>query len=184
MRAFILCDTAGVEFAAVGCPSADMLDAPAEGLQWVETTHPVNQYTVELVDGEFVPVLRVRSEATVFELAVSEARNRIKLARDVFEYSSFTWDGSRFDSNSASQARLMGLVSLAQMALATSTPFEIDWTLADNSTRTLSAMDALGIGQALGAHVQTAHVTARGLKALVAAATTIEEVDAIAWPSA
>lgn len=185
MAAFSLCTSAdGVEIMAMEAPSPNDLPAPDEGQQWVAIPSPIQENTVALIAGEIVPVPRVMSAALAFDLAMTGKRARINVWRAAFEYGSFTWDGSVFDSNRDSQARLMGLVSLAQMALATATPFEIDWTLADNTTRTLSAMDALGIGQALGAHVQTAHVTARGLKALVAAATTIEEVDAIAWPPA
>ena len=184
MKAYILTDDAGVEHHGVEVPDATALTPAPEGQRWVEVPTPVREHTVAVIDGEVVPVVRVFDAQLTLDLAKSSRIEAIKSARDNFEYGSFTWDGSVFDSNRDSQARLMGLVSLAQMALATATPFEIDWTLADNTTRTLSAMDALGIGQALGTHVQTAHVTARGLKALVAAATTIEEVDAIAWPPA
>lgn len=183
MKAFVLCGADGVEIRALECSAEEMLDTPAEGEQWHQVPRPVSANTVALVDGQIVPVLRMRSPAKALDIAKGAKRVAIQQARDTREFSLFYWDSSAFDADRDSQGRLMGLVSLAQMALATATPFEIDWTLADNTTRTLSAMDALGIGQALGAHVQAAHYTARALKQQVEAATAAEEVDAISWPS-
>ncbi len=183
MKGYILVDSLGTQLGAVEVTTPGQLWDAAVGETWLETPTPVADWIVELIDGELVLMPRVIPASQILQSAKRDRLAFVRAARNRAEYSPFIWDGSRFDADTASQARLMGLVSLAQMALATSTPFEIDWTLADNTTRTLSAMDALGIGQALGAHVLTAHVTARGLKALVAAATTIEEVEAIAWPT-
>jgi hypothetical protein len=183
MKGYILVDAQGTQLGAVEVTTPGQLWDAADGEAWLETPIPVADWVVELFDGELVLMPRVIPASQLLQVAKRDRLNFIRAARSRVEYAPFIWNGSRFDADTASQARLMGLVSLAQMALATSAPFAIDWTLADNTTRTLSAMDALGIGQALGAHVQAAHYTARELKQQVAAATTIEEVDAIAWPS-
>lgn len=104
-----------------------------------------------------------------------------KLIRADREFGGFTWDGSVFDSDPQSQARIQGGVQLATMAAAQ--PFSIDWTLADNTIRTLSAADMIAVGVALAAHVQGVHATARALRAQIEAATTIAEIEAISWPS-
>lgn len=105
----------------------------------------------------------------------------IKAARDAEEFSTFTWDNSVFDCTATSQARIQGGVQLAQIALSSSIPFSIVWTLADNSTRTLSATEMIAVGEALASKVIAAHSTARVLRNAIEAAQTKEEVSAINW---
>jgi hypothetical protein len=102
----------------------------------------------------------------------------IKDARDAAQYGGFAWDGSTFDSDAVSQGRIQGAV---QLAGAIGSTFAIDWTLADNTVRTLSAADMLNVGIALGQHVQAQFTKARTLRAQIDAATTAEAVAAIAW---
>lgn len=104
----------------------------------------------------------------------------IKAARDAAEFGGFTWDGSVFDSDLISQSRIQGATQLAGLAPMT---FSLDWTLADNSVRTLNAMQMIAVGEALGAHVATQHSIGRSLRAAIEAATSAAELDAIAWPA-
>ena len=104
----------------------------------------------------------------------------IKQARTQAEYAGFTWDGSTFDSDAISQNRITGAVTLAQL----SPSFTIDWTLADNTVRTLGQMDMFQVGEALGFHVQTQFVRGQSLREQIATATTREAVEAIVWPVA
>lgn len=106
--------------------------------------------------------------------------NQIKAARDAAEFGGFTWDGSAFDSDLTSQSRIQGAAQLAALAPTT---FSIDWTLADNSVRTLNAAQMTAVGEALGAHVATQHAIGRTLRTAIEAATTPGELDAIAWPA-
>lgn len=101
----------------------------------------------------------------------------IKQARSVVEYGGFTWDTSTFDSDAISQARIQGAVQLAGM----SADFAIDWTLADNAARTLSAANMLAVGAALGLHVASQFAKARGLRAQVEAAASAAELTLIGW---
>lgn len=101
----------------------------------------------------------------------------IKAARSSAEYGGFTWDGSAFDSDAISQARIQGAVQLAGMA----PEFSIDWTLANNEVRTLSAADMLAVGAALGLHVATQFNRARVLREQIEVATTADAVAAIVW---
>lgn len=102
---------------------------------------------------------------------------QIKRDRDKAEFGGFTWDGSPFDSDAISQSRIQGAVQLAAMAPG----FTIDWTLANNSVRNLSAADLANVGAALGMHVATQHAKARLLRSQIEAATTVAEVDAVTW---
>lgn len=107
---------------------------------------------------------------------------QIKRWRNSVEYSTFKWNGSTFDADMASQGRIQGAFQLANLALATNAEFSINWTLADNTELTMSAMDVVGMGRALAQHIITAHTIARSLKAAVGAATTLDEVEAVVWP--
>lgn len=101
----------------------------------------------------------------------------IRAARDAAEYGGFVWDGSAFDSDTASQQRIIGASQLATL-----TPgFSIDWTLSDNAVRTLNAQEMNQVGMALGQHVNNQHVKGRDLRQQVEAAQTKAEVDAIVW---
>lgn len=110
---------------------------------------------------------------------------RIKAARSAAEYGGFDWthDGAvhRFDADAESQRRIQGAAQMAQLALAQAQPFEIVWTLADNSTVTLDAADMIAVGMAMAAHVNACHVRGRELRAQIEAAATKAELDAIAW---
>lgn len=101
----------------------------------------------------------------------------IKAARNEAEFGGFTWDGSIFDSDQVSQARIQGAVLLA----ASNPDFVVDWTLADNTVRTLTADDLITISQALGEHVSLQHSRARDARALLDQATSIREVQAISF---
>jgi hypothetical protein len=101
----------------------------------------------------------------------------IKQARSNAEYAGFTWDGSVFDSDAISQNRSTGAGTLAQL----SPGFTIDWTLADNSVRTLNQADMIAVGVALGVHVQTQFARAQGLRLQIEAASTPGQVAAVVW---
>ena len=101
----------------------------------------------------------------------------IKAARDSEEFGGFDWGGSRFDSNAISQNRIPVYVQLAVMSPA----FTIEWTLADNSVRTLDAAGMAAVGAALGAHVAAQHAQARSLRLQIDAATSLAQLENINW---
>lgn len=101
----------------------------------------------------------------------------IKAARDKAEFGGFTWDGSIFDSDQVSQARIQSAV-----LLATGNPnFVVDWTLADNTVRSLTADDMIVLSLTLGEHVSLQHSRARSARALLDQATSISEVQSISF---
>jgi hypothetical protein len=103
----------------------------------------------------------------------------IKAARDAAEHGGFTWDGSVFDSDPESQTKIVGATQLANMNPAS---FLMDWTLKDNTVRTLTGAQMISVGQALAVHVNAQHVLGRTLRQQIEAATTAAEVNAIHWP--
>lgn len=107
----------------------------------------------------------------------------IKSAREAAEFGGFTWDGSTFDSDRESQSRIQGAAQLATLAMLSSQQFSVDWTLADNTVRTLSGADMLAVGQQMGVHIMTTHATGRALRDATEAATTSEELGTITWPA-
>lgn len=116
-------------------------------------------------------------------LALRDARwSQIKAQRDAVEFGGYTWDGSTFDSDRESQARIMGAVQMAVLAAAAGQPFAIAWTLADNTVRTLSGADMVAVGLALGQHVATAHAVGRAMREQIEAAQSAEDLATINWP--
>ena len=105
----------------------------------------------------------------------------IKQHREAAENGGFTWGGSPFDSDPLSRSRIQGAAQLATLAKINNQPFSIDWTLADNSVRTLNAQEMIEVGMALGAHINEQHVRARQLREQIEAATTPEQVQAVRW---
>jgi hypothetical protein len=99
----------------------------------------------------------------------------MKASRTLAEHGGFTWDGSVFDSDPTSQNRITGAVTLAMLSPA----FAIDWTLADNTVRTLSQTDMMQVGAALGVHVGTQFAKAQAFRTLIYAASTVAELNNI-----
>lgn len=113
---------------------------------------------------------------TLDDLKGEKWRN-IKANRDSHEYGGFTWDGSVFDSDATSQQRIAGALQLAQL----STTFIIDWTLADNSIRTLDAQEMGYVALALGSHVSEVFSHAQELRAQIEETSSIEQLETIHW---
>jgi hypothetical protein len=101
----------------------------------------------------------------------------IKQARNDAEFGGFLWDGSRFDSDQISQQRIQGMVQIANL----DSSMEMDWTLADNSVRTLNSEQGIALGLALAAHVNEQHAKARILRMAIDSATSAEQVAAVVW---
>ena len=54
--------------------------------------------------------------------------------------------------------------------------------LADNAVRALTGADMLAVGEAMGVHIMTVHGTGRALRDAIEAATTVAELETLAWP--
>lgn len=136
-------------------------------------TNPGPSYRWDITLKSWIPDL---------EKAKTTKLQQLKTARTKKESGGFAWDGSVFDSDPQSQLRLQGAVQLAQMSSASNTPFSIEWTLKDNTVRTLSGNDMIAVGLALAGHITGVHELYRDLKNEVDMATTVQQVDNINWP--
>lgn len=182
MRAFILFDLASnAEVHAAIIASETMLDVAPEGRVWVEVPMPLEDHTVAMIDGQPSVVTRAAQPDREITRAKSNRRQYVNQCRAIAEYGLFAWEGSLFDSDRDSQARLQGAFQLANLALTSGQQYQVSWMLADNTARTLSAVDMLGVGHALAEHILATHMKARDLKAQIDAATTIAEIEAVDW---
>ena len=106
--------------------------------------------------------------------SVDEIRNQkwdeIKVQRDRLEFGGFTFEGNIYDSDQVSQGRIMG---------ATIAGVDQVWTLADNTTVELSAMQLQQLYAALQAHIASVHERGRIARQLIYEGETKEEVEAI-----
>lgn len=105
----------------------------------------------------------------------------IKKIRDIKERSPLLYIDKLFDFDSLSSERLTWLISSARTAITLEIPFQVDWTTFDNSIVQLSATDIIGIPLAVAQRSNELHVKARGYSDRINSATTIEELESIAW---
>lgn len=141
----------------------------------------IEQLLVESQESPFFGGVRVSSLETELESARRLKWQEIKGFREAVETRGFTWDGSVFDSDTISQTRIQGAFQLAMLSLANNTAHTVDWTLMDNTVRTLTAADVLALGQAMTQHVKTCHARSRILREQIESAATIEQVQAVRW---
>ena len=94
----------------------------------------------------------------------------IKSERDRLEFGGFTFEGNIYDSDQVSQGRIMGAVSAG---------VDQTWTLADNTTVSLTASQLQQLYAALQAHIASVHERGRIARQLIFDAETKEEVEAV-----
>ncbi len=116
-----------------------------------------------------------------FEELKEIKQHEINATRDSIEVSGFEYLGSVFDTDEKSFMRILGADNSASKAIQAGLPFEIEWTLADNSKRILTAEEILGFIPAFANYSNTLHIKANTLKQEVQNAQTKEELDNIVW---
>jgi hypothetical protein len=129
-----------------------------------------------------VPTSRWVSVKTLAALQ-SDAWNRIKSARDAAIDAPLPTPYGTFDSYAEARNNISDAVLLAQTLTSVGQLVAIAYTLADNSVVTLNLAMIVTVGLLLGSKVQTARGTATGLRTLINAATTAQQLDAIVWPA-
>lgn len=155
-------------------------------------THAAQEATPKLVNGHYEQrwnVVALSPEQVASNLAAKKGQmvQAVNARRDAAEEARFFYLSKPFDADSRSVQRINTAVQAAQVALAVSTPFELEWMCADNTTITLDAQQMLGVPVALATHANEIHLNGRNLKDAIAAATTSAELAAIdtgsGWPS-
>jgi len=107
---------------------------------------------------------------------------RIKAARDAAIAAGVTYGGNVYDSDATAQLRVTGAATMAQLAIASgNSTYSIKWTLANNSTVTLTAQEVIAMAQAVGQNYQALFAKGQTLRTQIIAATTQAELDAVVW---
>ena len=105
----------------------------------------------------------------IYELK-SQKWTEIKSQRDQLELGGFEFEGNVYDSDQVSQGRIMG---------ATSAGVDQTWTLANNTTVELTALQLQQLYATLQAHIASVHERGRIARQLIYEAETKEQVEEI-----
>lgn len=114
------------------------------------------------------------------ELTLDEIKStklqELKAARDAAEVEPVAYNGHNYDFDDKSRARLDIALKALQLQGASAT---VDWTMADNSTATITANDILQVFAAAAQRSNELHQRYRVLKEQVSAAEDKAAVEAI-----
>jgi hypothetical protein len=150
-----------------------------DGTTWHERPAPPNSWA------SWDTVAKAWVDRRTLDEAKAQQWGAVSAGRDATIFGTLTWSGSVFQIDTDSQQRIQGAVMLAQLAQAAGqNAWTIDWTLADNSVRTLSIADMIAVGMALGAFMQVNWNKATALRAQIEAAQTPDQFAAIVWTPA
>jgi len=105
----------------------------------------------------------------------------IKVARAVELTTPLTTPFGPFDATDAGQKSITDAVLLLQTMEQLGTPTTIDFTLANNTTATLTTAQMVQVGLLLGQRTQQIYGHGRLRRDAIAAATTAAEVEAVVW---
>lgn len=116
----------------------------------------------------------------VLPAARSSALERIKAARDRLGIGTFTTEGRTYNCNreAINTAAVGAMLAKASLDLT----WTKTWTLADNTSATLTADQVLAVARACDDYITALWATGRTLRAQIEAAATVAAVDAINWP--
>jgi len=110
--------------------------------------------------------------------------NLITAARDN-ELNQLTcqWDGDLWDARETDSTRITNVLTMIEQAqkINIPTPATIDWRTYDNKDRSLTITQMIQLGASMFLSQQIVWGKQAQLKNMVAAATTIEQVEAINW---
>ena len=111
--------------------------------------------------------------------AKDDAWAHIKAERERRMTGTFTHAGNTYDID---PVNLSGASIDAREALIAGESWSQMWVLANNTVTTLTATEMIAVGRACKTVVSNFWGTSQHLRGLIEAATTIAQVEAIAWP--
>jgi hypothetical protein len=157
-------------------PIDQIIDECLEGEEYyincpIGTTHIINNEPVTIIPPPPEPIV-----PTLLEVKTKKYYE-MKTARDIAELQGFTYLGKTFDSDVKAMKRITTAVQAAQAYPA----FSVEWACSDNTTITLDAAQMIAMPIYIAATGDAIHTKYKGLKEQIAAATTVEEVEAIVW---
>ena len=157
-------EPSGKIFSVACCPEG-LESLVSNGMDWIRAdSYPLTQYVVNGALETIPPcpdpvytfnysIGRWEDDRTLSGVQASQWE-LVKTDRDAAIDAGFTWNSMQFQSDAVSQSRIMGAVQLAQIAIAAGQPFNIVWTLMNNTTVTLRAAEMVNVGLAMGALIQ------------------------------
>lgn len=183
MKHYVFHDAAGrIRFRSTCADDVEPGEEPGLTALLLEGPMPAGDWHVEA--GQLVPG---RLDLRTLEQRRAERWAEIKAARAAAIDAPLPVPGvGSFDCDEASRANIANAALLMQTMAASLQPGEvptIDFTLADNSVATLTAGEMVQVALHMGAKVQAAHATGRALRDALDAATTAEQIEAVAWPA-
>ena len=150
-------------------PAGAVTDISAAALGVMLTSNPTSPFYGGVLLDPLTPIETVRKVKW----------SQIKAARSSSEYAGFMFKDHLFDSDEYSQGNIQGAVL---QAVLEDDSFTREWTLADNTTMTLTKAEVIGLGMALGEHVDSVHSRGRAIRALIETPdATVESIEAITW---
>lgn len=123
----------------------------------------------------------IRNPAKPLPVIKQEKRSEIVKARNEAITGGFPYLGKPIDSDRDSVMAITGAAVAALAAKASSLPYSVIWTCADDSTLTLNADGVLGMAVALAMFADAQHAKARPLKEAIAAETDPEKTKKVKW---
>lgn len=118
------------------------------------------------------------------ELLRSVKWAQIKQEKMLREKSRFIYLGKNIQTDDASISKLQNQAIAAANAVASNTPYVLNWTASDNSVLTMDGPQVAAIPAALAAFQDELHQTAMTLRTQLydPSTDTIEKIKAISWP--
>lgn len=165
--------------------TSNILPDGKDGFDVIELDEPIDPNQFYLNDNVLKPIPKQLYSWCVFNYStgtwddprtldqIKEQKwTSTKADRDALEFGGFIFEDNPYDSDQVSQGRIFGavLAGLPQI-----------WTLANNTTVSLSAEQLKSLYVALQMHVAIAHERGRIAREAIQAATTKEQVEAIVF---
>lgn len=142
---------------------------------WADRPSP--NHSPHLIDGELVWL-----DARSIEDARAQAWERIKAAREAFWNAPLVTPYGTFDSHEKARSDIANAVLLSQTLVSVGMPTDTVFTLANNTTATLTPSQMVEVGLLLGQKVQNGFATGRLRRGQIESPTvTREGLDGINW---
>ena len=165
-------DSEGVKFFSASMPGLDSIEGSYEPSDYYVKDGEVKRIP-NAPDNVFC-VFDTLSEQWVDPRTLDEIKAQkwaeIKAMRDSLEFGGFEFEGNTYDSDQVSQGRIMGaaIAGVDQV-----------WTLADNTTVELTALQLQQLYAALQSHIASVHERGRIARQLIFESETREHVEAV-----
>ena len=159
-----------------------VFSASVPGLDSIEGSYEPGKYYVKDSEVKRIPkapdnafcMFDTLSEQWVDVRSLEDVKQQkwdeIKDLRDSLEFGGFEFEGGIYDSDQASQGRIMGVMIAGVDQV---------WTLADNTNVSLTASQLQQLYSALQVHIASVHERGRVARQLILEAETKEQVEAV-----